>query len=130
MQRLGPYECTELLGRGGMAVVYKALQPALNRYVALKALLPNTSHGEAWRARFHREAEIVARLEHPNILPTFDYGEADGVPFMVMPLVTGGTLREWLGKSPILERKLAVFRQVLGALEYAHAQQPAIIVHE
>jgi hypothetical protein len=127
MQRLGSYECVELLGRGGMAVVYKALQPALNRYVALKALLPNTSHGEAWRARFHREAEIVARLDHPNILPTFDYGEADGVPFMVMPLVTGGTLREWLGKSPMLERKLAVFRQVLGALQYAHAQQPAII---
>ena len=126
-QQFGPYQCVELLGRGGMGVVYKAFQPALNRYVALKALLPQTTHTDAWRERFHREAEIVARLEHPNILPTYDYGEAGDLPYMVMPLVTGGTLREWLGRNPPLERKLAVFRQVLGALGYAHAQQPAII---
>jgi serine/threonine protein kinase len=121
--QFGQYQCVELLGRGGMAVVYKALQPGLKRYVALKALLLDTGQRDGWRDRFHREAEIVARLEHPNILPTCDYGEADGLPYMVMQLVTGGTMREWLGKNPPMERKVTVFRQVLGALAHAQAIQ-------
>ncbi len=93
-QRLGAYQIVELVGRGGMAVVYKALQPALRRYVAIKVLPPYFVHEEGFRGRFQQEAEVVARLEHPNILTIFDYGQEGDVPFIVMPFVAGGTLRD------------------------------------
>src|SRR3954449_10815151 len=95
-QRLGPYQLVEMIGRGGMAVVYKALQPTLHRYVAIKVLPGTFVHEEDFRARFQREAETVARLEHPNILPVYDYGQEGETPYIVMPLVTGGELSDWL----------------------------------
>src|SRR3954453_11091550 len=122
-QRLGPYQLVEMIGRGGMAVVYKALQPALRRHVAIKVLPPYFVHEEGFRVRFQQEAETVAHLEHPNILPIYDFGQEGDVPYIVMPLVTGGTLRDWLAKPVPLERALAVFSRVLAALEYAHSQR-------
>lgn len=105
-QRLGPYEIVGMVGRGGMAVVYKALQPALRRHVAIKVLPPYFVHEEGFRVRFQQEAETVAHLEHPNILPIYDFGQEADVPYIVMPLVTGGTLRDWLSKPVPLERAL------------------------
>ena len=105
-QRLGPYEIVGMVGRGGMAVVYKALQPALRRHVAIKVLPPYFVHEEGFRVRFQQEAETVAHLEHPNILPIYDFGQEGDVPYIVMPLVTGGTLRDWLSKPVPLDRAL------------------------
>jgi serine/threonine-protein kinase len=103
-----------------MAVVYKAHQPNLNRHVALKILHPHFMLDTGFGARFQKEAETVARLSHPNILPIFDYGQHEGMPFIVMPLVLGGTLRNWLDKGVSLGKSLEVFGRVLHALEYAH----------
>lgn len=126
-RQIGAYQLLELLGRGGMAVVYKALQPALQRHVAIKVLHPQFVNAEGFRARFQKEAETVARLEHPNILPIYDYGQAEDGPYIVMPLITGGTLREWLGRSVPLDQALRVFSRVLAGVEYAHTRQPPII---
>jgi serine/threonine protein kinase len=126
-KQIGPYQLLDLLGRGGMAVVYTALQPALRRRVAVKILHPQLAHAEDFRARFQDEAELIASLDHPNILPIYDYGHSDEGPYIVMPLVTGGTLREWLGRSLPMEQVLQVFSRVLDAVEYAHSQEPAII---
>jgi YVTN family beta-propeller protein len=125
-QQLGAYQLVEVIGRGGMAVVYKALQPALRRHVAIKVLPPYFVHEEGFHARFRQEAEMVAQLEHRNILPIYDYGEARDIPYIVMPLVSDGTLRDWLKRGPALEQALQVFSHVLAALDYAHGQH---IVH-
>ncbi|MBX5491604.1 MAG: hypothetical protein IRZ14_10635, partial [Chloroflexi bacterium] len=79
-QRLGPYQVMERIGQGGMAFVYKAMQPTLRRHVAIKVLPPYFVHEENFRARFQQEAETVARLVHPNILPIFDYGQHGDIP--------------------------------------------------
>ena len=125
--QIGPYQLIELLGRGGMAVVYKALQPALRRYVAVKVLLPELANAPGFRARFQEEAETVARLDHPHILAIHDYGQATEGSYIVMPLITGGTLREWLGQTQPLEGALGVFSQILDAVQYAHTRQPPIV---
>ena len=103
-QRLGPYQIEDLLGRGGMAIVYRALQPALRRHVAMKVLPPQFAHEGGFLARFQREAETIARLEHPPILPVFDYGQGEGGPHIVMRLVTWGTFSDWLARSVMFER--------------------------
>jgi serine/threonine protein kinase len=120
--RLGSYQLVELIGRGGMAVVYKAVQANLRRHVALKILPPYLLHDEAFRVRFQQEAETVARLEHPNILPIYDYGEQDDILYIVMPLVAGGTLQRWLERPVALPRAVAVLGRILDALAYAHQQ--------
>jgi tRNA A-37 threonylcarbamoyl transferase component Bud32/tetratricopeptide (TPR) repeat protein len=125
-QQLGAYQLVECIGRGGMAVVYKALQPALHRYVAVKILPAEFVHEEGFRARFQQEAETVARLEHPNILPIYDYGQEGDSPYIVMPLVAGGELGDWLTEKPSLDRALQVFSRVLSGLGYAHGQH---VVH-
>jgi YVTN family beta-propeller protein len=122
-QRLGPYEIVEAIGRGGMAVVYKALQPTLRRFVAIKVLPPYFVHEEGFRQRFQQEAETVAQLQHPNILPIFDYGQEGEVLYIVMPLVTGGTLRQWLAREAPLAHAIHILDRILNALEYAHSQQ-------
>src|SRR5688500_1736346 len=125
-QRLGPYEVVELIGRGGMAVVYKAFQASLHRFVAIKVLPPYFLHEEGFRDSFQREAKTVARLQHPNILSVYDFSQQGDVLYIVMPLITGGTLRAWLRQQVPLARALPVFNLILSALEYAHDQQ---VVH-
>ncbi|HZR99466.1 MAG TPA: serine/threonine-protein kinase [Chloroflexota bacterium] len=126
-QCLGQYQLAELIGRGGMAVVYKALQPSLHRYVAVKVLSPYLMQEEEFRTRFQREAETVARLDHPNILPVYDYGQQDDLAYIVMPLVTGGTLGDWLAQAPPLARIVPVLSQTLSALQHAHTREPPIV---
>ena len=125
-RQLGAYELIDVIGRGGMAVVYKALQPALHRYVAIKVLPAYFVHQADFRARFQQEAETVARLDHRNILPIYDYGQEGDLPYIVMPLINGGTLGDWLNQAPPLAEALQAFSNVLSALDYAHQQQ---IVH-
>src|SRR5436305_8123677 len=97
-----PGGCTleRLLGQGGMGAVYLARQERPSRYVAVKVLLPNmlmnSRMQEKYLARFRREADIVARLEHVNIVPIYAYGEQDGLAYLVMPHLQGGNLYDVL----------------------------------
>src|SRR4051794_34362482 len=94
---LGQYRIIERLGAGGMGLVYRAHQPLLDRLVAIKVLIPRVETDENLIQRFTREARAVARMEHPNILPIYDFGEHDGTLYIVMPLITGGTLGDRIG---------------------------------
>jgi len=92
------------IGRGGMSVVYEARQTALNRRVGLKMLLAGGSGSQEQRSRFRTEAEALARLHHPNIVPIHEVGEAGGRPFLIMEYVGGGTLERRLGGQPAPRR--------------------------
>ena len=93
-KQFGPYQIVAPLGEGGMAAVYKAYQPGMERYVALKVLPRHFAHDPQFVARFEQEAKILARLQHPHILPVFDYGQADGYTYIVMPFLHSGTLTD------------------------------------
>jgi serine/threonine protein kinase/tetratricopeptide (TPR) repeat protein len=117
---LGQYHISEAIGHGGMAVVYKAQQPALDRLVAIKVLRPQQADTPEFRERFTREAKAVAQLNHPNILPIIDYGLADAVNYIVMKYVAGGTLADQL-KHPIeLATTVRLISQIAAALDHAH----------
>src|SRR6266508_6870605 len=119
--QLGVYRLTEVIGRGGMATVYKAHQPGLNRYVALK-VLPRI-HDPEFAMRFEREAQIVARLQHPNILTVHDYGEQDGLLYLVMPYIENSASLSDLLSTPVAPaRALRLIESLLDALDYAHAR--------
>ena len=119
----GPYRIVAPLGRGGMASVYRALDPALDRQVALKVLPPEFLHDPAFAERFRQEARVAARLEHPHVVPIHAFGIDDGRPWMAMRLVTGGSLAQRLQRGPLAPRELAaLLRDVAGALDYAHAR--------
>ncbi|MGE5251210.1 MAG: serine/threonine-protein kinase [Bacteroidota bacterium] len=120
---LGPYRITEQLGKGGMATIYKAHHAALDRYVALKVLHPAFQDDRAFEMHFQREARLVARLEHPKIVPVYDYAEYGGCPCLVMKFIEGETLKSRLEKQPLSgEEILAIVESVGSALAYAHAQ--------
>lgn len=118
----GPYRVVAPLGRGGMASVYTAYDPHLDRRVALKVLPAEFLRDGTFAERFRREAQVAARLEHPHIVPIHAFGIEDGVPWMSMRLVTGGAWAARLatGVRPAGE-VLAVLRDVAAALDYAHA---------
>ena len=100
-QTLGGYNLVEELGKGGMAVVYKAYQPKLERWVAVKVLDPAyISDDSEGLARFRREARAIAPLSHQNILTVHDYGEEEGLAYLVMEYVEGGTLKDRLQGEP------------------------------
>ena len=110
-----------------MAAVYKAYQPAMDRYVAIKVLPRHLANDPKFAARFQREARIVAKLLHPNILQVFDYGQAEGHSYIVMPLVPGGTLKDLLaGKVLPFPTVLRIVAQIAAALDFAHVRK---IVH-
>jgi serine/threonine protein kinase/Tfp pilus assembly protein PilF len=122
-ETIGPYQLVEQLGQGGMATVFKAYHPALDRYVAIKALHPAFTLEPNFLARFQREAQVVARLEHPNIVPVFDYAEHEGRPFLVMKFIEGQTLKARLSSGPLEIQEInAIVESVGAALGYAHAQ--------
>ncbi len=119
----GPYRIVEPLGRGGMASVYRAYEPKLDRYVALKVLPREFLHDPNFAQRFREEARLVAKLEHPNIIPiyAYDIDEADGIPWMAMRLVPSGSLADMIKRERLpLARSVAILRGVAEALDYAH----------
>ena len=120
---LGPYTILERIGGGGMATVYKAYQPAMDRFVALKVVRVDIAAEPQFRERFNREARTIARLEHRYILPVYDFGEADGVPYLVMRYTDGGTLHDVVGRGPLTpQRAIRYITQVAEALAYTHAR--------
>ncbi|GHO75999.1 hypothetical protein KSD_37700 [Ktedonobacter sp. SOSP1-85] len=124
---LGHYRLLSELGRGGTATVYLAEDIHLQRQVAVKVFQPElqAANRAEFLAHFTREARVLARLDHPHILPVYEYGEQDICAYLVMPYMPGGSLKEYLqkhqGQLP-LEQTLAFIHQVLNALEYAHQQ--------
>src|SRR5262245_40522232 len=121
---LGQYRLDELIGRGGMGVVYLAFDTRLERRVAVKIMAPDVASDPAFRQRFEREARMAAAIDHPNILPIYDTGEVDGVLFIAMRYVEGTDLRTVIMDGGALppERAVSLLRQVAGALAAAHAR--------
>jgi serine/threonine protein kinase len=117
-------EILECLGRGGMGAVYKARQPKLDRFVALKILARNRDNGTPdteFTERFQREARALARLNHPDIVAVYDFGEAGGFHYLVMEYVDGLTLRQLLQTRKLSpEEALAIVPKICGALQFAH----------
>ena len=114
------YQITEQIGHGGMATVYKAYQPSLDRYVALKVLAAYLSDTEDFIARFEREAKTIAKLRHRNILTIFDYGRHDKLFYLAMEYVRGGTLKERLGWPHPFDYAVDTITQIGQALAYGH----------
>jgi WD40 repeat protein len=115
------YEVTRELARGGMGIVYQATQLEPRREVALKMLLPHQLEAEAFQERFLLEARAIARLEHPHILPVYQVGEHDGVPFFTMKLAAGGSLAERRTRYRRSWREIAELVATLAdAVQYAH----------
>ncbi len=130
-QTLGDYELRELLGMGGMGAVYRAYQADLQRYVAVKVLAEALTDDPHYLERFTREARTAAGLEHPHIVPIYDYGTQGRLSYVVMRLLTGGGLdqrlraRREIGESaplPSLGEIAALLGQLAGALDYAHSR--------
>jgi tRNA A-37 threonylcarbamoyl transferase component Bud32 len=119
----GVYRIVEPLGAGGMASVYKAYQPAVDRHVALKVLPSHLARDPEFLGRFQQEAKVLAQLQHPHILPVHDFGESDGFTYIVMPFIKTGTLANALTGQPLeFEQIRRVITQVGDALDCAHTQ--------
>jgi WD40 repeat protein/tRNA A-37 threonylcarbamoyl transferase component Bud32 len=118
------YQIEELIGRGGMGVVFRAFDPRLNRRVALKLLAPELAQDDRFRTRFLMESRLAAALEHPHAVPIYDAGEADGRLYLVMRFVEGSDLRELLATEGSLptEQAIEICSQVAEALDAAHAR--------
>lgn len=122
-KQLGAYRIIEQIGQGGMATIFKAYQPSMDRYVAIK-ILPAHFKDPTFSARFNQEARVLARLEHPHILPVHDFGEHEGVSFLVMRYIHAGTLKDIIaqrGALPLVQ-VARILDQVGRALGYAHSQ--------
>ena len=120
--RLGRYQILERVGRGGMASVFRALDPGLDRDVAVKVLPSFQAEDPTFIDRFKQEAQSVARLNHPNIIQIYDFGEDKGFNFIVMEYAPGGILQNLLGRQTTLSEALPLISQIAEALDYAHMQ--------
>src|SRR4030042_1247237 len=120
-ENVGPYRIIEQLGQGGMATVYKAYHAALDRYVAIKVLHRAFMEDPNFLARFQREARVVARLEHPTIVPIYDFSEQSGQPYLVMKFIEGETLKARMLSGPLSkEEGLRIGDGVGQGLAYRH----------
>lgn len=121
--QFGDYEIIEEIARGGMGVVYLARQSSLKRTVALKVIRSGSLAGEAEIHRFRLEAEAAARLNHPGIVPVYDFGEHGGQPYFSMAFIDGPNLSAELADGPMQPRRAAVIlEKIATAMEYAHRQ--------
>jgi serine/threonine protein kinase len=127
-KNLGRYHIIEPLGQGGMASVFKAYDTNLERHVAIKIIRTDIDGGtdSEFLKRFQREAKSLAQLDHPFILKVLDYGEEGGVPYLVMPYLEGGTLKEKMGKPMPYGECAVLLAPIARALEYAHKRN---IIH-
>lgn len=122
-KKIGGYEITDVIGRGGMATVYRAYQVSMNRVVALKVLPRHLANDDTYLQRFHREVKIASQLEHRNIVPVHDYGEYEGQPYIVMRYLPGGSVDDLLKNGPLaLEQIIELLDQIAPALDYAHGK--------
>jgi serine/threonine protein kinase len=121
-QDLGQYHIIEQIGKGGMATVYRARQSSIGRDVAIKVLPSTLMHDDTFLGRFYQEAEVVARLQHPHVLPVYDFGEFEGMPYIVMAYLNGGTLADYIrDHGPLgLDEVGRFVGQISSALDYAH----------
>ncbi len=123
-KQIGEFHIEARIGRGGMASVYRAYQPSMNRQVALKVIPYDETDGkDEFRRRFAQEAEVVARLEHIHILPVYAYGVAEGRAYLAMRLLSGGSLSDLLTDGALpLDNAAEIFGQIARGLSYAHSK--------
>jgi len=122
--RIGPYETKEVLGKGGMGTVYRAIDPTVNREVALKVINPELSQNTLLMKRFKNEAIAMARLCHPNIVVLYNFFSEADLNYIVMEYVRGKSLSQMIRDGGALswERAFPIFRQILNAIDHAHSQ--------
>jgi serine/threonine protein kinase len=119
---IGRYEIRAEIERGGMATVYLAHDPRFDRDVAIKVLPREMLHDQTFRARFEREAHVIASLEHPAIVPVYDFGEDNEQPYLVMRYMTGGSLEDRINKGPLSVAEAArILSRIAQAMDEAHA---------
>ena len=123
-QQVGPYELKQRIGAGGMGAVYESYQASVQRKVAIKVLPADLAQQENYLERFKREVATAARLEHPHVLPVYDHGTDHNMSYIVMRLLTGGTLSHRMRDQGLLEvvETLKILRQIGSALDYAHRE--------
>lgn len=122
---LGLYEIIEEIGHGGMADVYRAVQPSIGRHVAVKVLPAHFLQDRTFLERFSREVQVIARLQHPRILPIYDFGQHEGLPYIVMAYMPGGTLATRIresGNGLPLDETVRLTEQIAEGLDFAHRQ--------
>ena len=120
---IGGYAILDIIGRGGMATVYRAHQVSMNRIVAIKVLPRQFVNDDTYMQRFNREVQIAARLEHRGIVPVHDYGELDGQPYIVMRFMAGGSVDDMLRMGALpLPDILRIIDQIAPALDFAHSR--------
>jgi len=120
-KKIGRYEIKSELGRGGMATVYLGYDALFDREVAIKLLPAEFLHDPQFSVRFHREAKVIAALEHPAIVPVYDVGEADGLPYFIMRYMDGGSLADLLEKGEISLKEVArIIHAIAPALDDSH----------
>lgn len=123
LQAINRYQIMSEIGRGGMATVYRAHDPHFKRDVAIKVLPQQFIHDHMFRTRFAREAEAIAALEHPAIVPVYDFGEENGLLYLVMRLMMGGTLAGQIEQGPLsITDTITILDRISSALDRAHAQ--------
>src|SRR3990172_8469718 len=124
---IGRYKVKAKIAEGGMATIFRAHDPRFKRDVAIKMLPREFLHDRTFRTRFEREAEIIASLEHPTIVPVYDYGEEDGQPYFVMRYMPGGSLAERILEMPLPVAEAArILARLAPCLAAAHAKS---IIH-
>lgn len=121
-RKLGRYVLTRKLGAGGMAEVWEAFDEGLHRSVAVKVVRDEIAGEPEFRERFVREARLAAQLEHPRILPIYDFGTEGGVTYLVMPLLPGGSLKERIGGPMEPQEAIEALAAIAAALDHAHAR--------
>jgi serine/threonine protein kinase/tetratricopeptide (TPR) repeat protein len=129
VEQLGKYKIISRIGRGAMGEVWKAHDPILGREVAVKTISASLGSDNDLRQRFHREAQAAARLNHPNIITIFEYGEEHDIIYMAMELLEGADLRNLIGQEdllPTLDDKLDIMEQICDGLAFAHSHE---IIH-